>query len=136
MSTSFREASLAQLTATTIGLQGIQDFSTDGTPVGGVAFIRVAQANNPNLDPEESDNINVGLIWSPNDNFNLKLDYWAIDYTDLITIESAQGKVIANPLDPDVKRTVGGTLTGVTTCLLYTSPSPRDAHESRMPSSA
>ena len=23
-----------------------------------------------------------------------------------------------------------------TTCLLYTSPSPRDAHESRMPSSA
>ena len=100
LSTSFREASLAQLTATTIGLQGIQDFSTDGTPVGGVAFIRVAQANNPNLDPEESDNLNIGLIWSPNDNFNLKLDYWAIDYTDLITIESAQGKVIANPLDP------------------------------------
>mgnify|MGYP003684062523 CR=1 FL=1 len=25
---------------------------------------------------------------------------------------------------------------GVKTCLLYTSPSPRDAHESRMPSSA
>ena len=24
----------------------------------------------------------------------------------------------------------------VSTCLLYTSPSPRDAHESRMPSSA
>ena len=24
----------------------------------------------------------------------------------------------------------------ITTCLLYTSPSPRDAHESRMPSSA
>ena len=25
---------------------------------------------------------------------------------------------------------------GITSCLLYTSPSPRDAHESRMPSSA
>ena len=25
---------------------------------------------------------------------------------------------------------------GIITCLLYTSPSPRDAHESRMPSSA
>ena len=24
----------------------------------------------------------------------------------------------------------------ITSCLLYTSPSPRDAHESRMPSSA
>ena len=33
---------------------------------------------------------------------------------------------------------VGGNLTAenIKTCLLYTSPSPRDAHESRMPSSA
>ena len=28
------------------------------------------------------------------------------------------------------------TLHGAESCLLYTSPSPRDAHESRMPSSA
>ena len=27
-------------------------------------------------------------------------------------------------------------LNGIGSCLLYTSPSPRDAHESRMPSSA
>ena len=115
LSTSFREPSLSQLTSTTIGLQGIQDFDTDGNPVGGTAFIRIAQSNNPNLEPEESDNLNVGLIWSPNDNFNLKLDYWAIDYTDLITIESAQGKVIADPNDPDVKRTIDGSLIGVNT---------------------
>ena len=30
----------------------------------------------------------------------------------------------------------GGMLASVMVCLLYTSPSPRDAHESRMPSSA
>ena len=29
-----------------------------------------------------------------------------------------------------------GSFTGFSACLLYTSPSPRDAHESRMPSSA
>ena len=29
-----------------------------------------------------------------------------------------------------------GVNTALFTCLLYTSPSPRDAHESRMPSSA
>ena len=29
-----------------------------------------------------------------------------------------------------------GNWPGTRTCLLYTSPSPRDAHESRMPSSA
>ena len=31
---------------------------------------------------------------------------------------------------------VNSVITGIGTCLLYTSPSPRDAHESRMPSSA
>ena len=31
---------------------------------------------------------------------------------------------------------VGWGLVGLCPCLLYTSPSPRDAHESRMPSSA
>ena len=30
----------------------------------------------------------------------------------------------------------GNTISVVNTCLLYTSPSPRDAHKSRMPSSA
>jgi iron complex outermembrane receptor protein len=114
-STSFREASLAQLTSTTIGLQGIQDFNVDGSPKGGTTFIRIAQANNPNLNPEESDNMNIGAIWKPTDRLSMKLDYWAIDYTDVITIESAQGKVAANPNDPDVKRTSTGTLTGVTT---------------------
>ena len=114
-STSFREASLAQLTSTTIGLQGIQDFNADGSPKGGTTFIRIAQANNPNLNPEESDNMNIGAMWKPTDRLSMKLDYWAIDYTDVITIESAQGKVAANPNDPDVKRTSGGTLTGVTT---------------------
>jgi len=114
-STSFREASLAQLTSTTIVLQGIQDYNTDGSPKGGTTFIRIAQANNPNLDAEESDNMNIGAIWRPTDKLSMKLDYWAIEYSDVITIESAQGKVAANPNDPDVKRTTGGTLTGVTT---------------------
>ncbi|MDA9020889.1 TonB-dependent receptor [Gammaproteobacteria bacterium] len=114
-STSFREASLAQLTSTNISLQGIQDYNADGSAKGGTAFIRIAQANNPNLAPEESENMNIGAMWNPTDKLSMKLDYWAIDYTNVITIESAQGKVAANPLDSDVKRTAGGTLTGVTT---------------------
>jgi len=114
-STSFREASLAQLTSTVISLQGIQDFTAAGAPKGGTAFIRIAQANNPNLDPEESENMNIGAIWTPTDKLAMKLDYWAIDYTNVITMESAQGIVIATPNAPAVKRTSGGTLTGVTT---------------------
>ena len=114
-STSFREASLAQLYSSGVGLQGIQDFTVDGAPKGGTTFIRIAQDGNPNLSPEESDNFNVGAIWRPQSNLEFKLDYWSIDYSDVITIESAQGIVAANPLDPKVKRTIDGTLIGVTT---------------------
>lgn len=110
VSTSFREPSLAQLSVTQVGLQGIVDAGSASQ-----TFVRIAQANNPDLEPEEAVNMNFGAIWSPSDNLNVKLDYWNIDYSDLITVESAQGKVDADPNDPDVKRALDGTLIGVTT---------------------
>ena len=115
LSTSFREASLSQLYASGVGLQGIQDFNVDGTPKGGTTFIRIAQDGNANLSPEESENFNIGAIWRPQSNLELKLDYWSIDYSDVITIESAQGIVTASPFAKAVKRTIDGTLVGVTT---------------------
>ena len=113
-STSFREPSLSQLYSGQVSLQGIQDYF-EGSPKGGTTFIRIAQNGNDGLSPEESENINLGIVWSPKDNLSFKMDYWAIDYSNVITIESPQGKVINNPLDSDVKRTVDGTLIGVTT---------------------
>ena len=62
------------------------------------------------------------------------------DFVDLSNLSEAQlygmgktpaaalGSVRKKPTDSDIKQLVS--------CLLYTSPSPRDAHESRMPSSA
>jgi iron complex outermembrane receptor protein len=115
VSTSFREPSLSQLFTSGVGLQGIQDYNTDGSAKGGTVFIRIAQAGNMNLKPEEADNMNVGIIWSPTDNFEAKLDYWMVDYTNVITIESAQGIVSRTPNSSKVQRTIDGTLTGVTT---------------------
>ena len=115
VSTSFREPSLAQLYSDTVGLQGIQDFDEDGNTVGQATFIRIAQAGSTALKPEEADNLNVGIIWYPTDNFEAKLDYWMVDYTDVITIESAQGIVSRTPNSSKVQRTTDGTLTGVTT---------------------
>ena len=115
VSTSFREPSLSQLNQSSVGLQGIQDFDTSGNPVGQPSFIRIAQAYSTDLIPEESTNMNLGAIWTPNDQLSVKFDYWSIDYRDVITIESAQGKVIADPEGPDVVRLVDGTLIGVTT---------------------
>jgi iron complex outermembrane receptor protein len=115
LSTSFREASLAQLNSSGVGLQGIQDYNADGTAKGGTVFIRIATVNNVALEPEESDNMNMGLIWYPSDELEMKLDYWTIDYTNVITIENAQGLVRLTPFADAVKRTEGGTLVGVTT---------------------
>tara|TARA_S200000501_G_scaffold378800_1_gene443777 strand:- start:17187 stop:19826 length:2640 start_codon:yes stop_codon:yes gene_type:complete len=114
LSSSFREPSLSQLYSGQVGLQGIQDYS-NGVPKGGTSFIRIAQNGNNSLSPEESENLNLGILWTPTESFDLKLDYWAIDYSNVITIESAQGKVINDPLNQDIKRTVDGTLVGVTT---------------------
>ena len=114
LSSSFREPSLSQLYSGQVGLQGIQDY-LNGVPKGGTSFIRIAQNGNNSLFPEESKNLNLGILWIPNESFDLKLDYWVIDYSNVITIESAQGKVINDPLNPDIKRTVDGTLIGVTT---------------------
>ena len=44
------------------------------------------------------------------------------------------GRPLPPNAGPDVPHTM--ITTSVRGCLLYTSPSPRDAHESRMPSSA
>jgi len=115
ISTSFREAALHQKYASSVGLQGIQDFDVNGNPVGATVFIRIAQNANENLSPEEAENLNIGLVWDPTDSFKLTMDYWAVDYEDVITIESAQGKVLADPLQSDVKRNASGDLIGVTT---------------------
>lgn len=113
-SSSFRDPSLAQKFASSVSLEGIQDFDVNGNTVGNPTFIRIAQNANENLDPEQANNYNLGAVWTPTDALRLVADYWRVDYTDVITLESAQGKVIANPLSADVKRTPGGTLTGVT----------------------
>ena len=115
VSTSFREPSLYQLNQSSVGLQGIQDFDSAGNPVGNPSFIRITQAHDASLMPEESTNVNIGAIWTPNDQLSVKFDYWSVDYEDVVTIESAQGKVIADPNGPDVLRLVDGTLIGVTT---------------------
>ena len=114
-STSFREPSLSQLNQSSVSLQGIQDFDASGNAVGQPSFIRIAQAFSTELIPEESTNLNFGAVWTPNDQLSMKFDYWSIDYQDVITIESAQGKVIADPSGADVVRLVDGTLIGVTT---------------------
>ncbi|MFT5612610.1 MAG: iron complex outermembrane receptor protein, partial [Polaribacter sp.] len=114
-STSFREPSLSQLNATQVSLQGIQDFNADGTAKRGLSFIRVSSKGTPTLKPEESENFNLGLIFTPTENLELKLDYWRVDYSDLITQQSAQGLIQQDINGPNIVRTPGGSLIGINT---------------------
>jgi len=43
--------------------------------------------NNPDLKPETADTWGVGLLWSPNEDVDLSVDYWAIDYENIIGID-------------------------------------------------
>ena len=59
-----------------------------------------------------------------------------IEELEVISLDQAYGRIAGETLlsKVDLPSTQNAAVDGY--CLLYTSPSPRDAHESRMPSSA
>lgn len=113
-STSFREPSLVQIYSDLVALEALQDYDASGNTVGGTQFVRVAVASNKNLKPEESDNINLGAIWRPNPQTSLSVDYWMVDYNDVITKENPQGKLRSDPTSDDIVRSLG-VIVGLTT---------------------
>ena len=109
MSTAFREPSLVQQYNVGTSLQGLVD------PLSGSSsalFVRVRSEGTIDLKPETSTNTNLGLVYSPTDNLNLRLDWWQFEYEDVITIENAQGKLDADPNGESVSR-VNGVLNGM-----------------------
>ena len=111
MSTAFREASLIQQFNRGTSLQGL----VDPLAGSGALFIRVLTEGNRDLKPETSTNTNLGVVWTPSDNFNMRVDWWQFDYEDVITIENAQGKLNTDPNGPDIRRNDSGQLQGVST---------------------
>lgn len=111
VSTAFREASLVQQNNRSTSLQGL----VDPLGGGGALFIRVLTEGDSDLEPETSTNTNLGVVWTPSDNFDMRLDWWQFDYENVITIENAQGKLSADPNGPDIRRNDSGQLQGVST---------------------
>jgi iron complex outermembrane receptor protein len=107
-SSAFREPSLVQLYNQGTSLQGLVDAGSTSA-----LFVRVNARGNTNLEPETSTNFNVGAIYDVTDNLSVRVDYWSFEYEDVITIENAQGKILANPNGPDILRDDAGTLNGV-----------------------
>ena len=112
-STTFRAPTLHQRFNQETNLIPFSD-----VPVGGgspsTGFKAAETTGNPNLKPEEATTFNVGLVVEGTENLRFTLDYWNIDFDDVIAIENGQTKVtIENTLcvnrtpdcrDPDIFR--------------------------------
>jgi outer membrane receptor protein involved in Fe transport len=113
VSTTFRAPTLHQRFNQETNLISFSDIPKGGgSPATG--FKAADTAGNPLLSPESATTFNVGLVLAGTENFSLTLDYWNIDFEDVIAVENAQTKVtIENTLcldrtpdcrDPDIFR--------------------------------
>jgi outer membrane receptor protein involved in Fe transport len=112
-STTFRAPTLHQRFNQETNLIPFSDVPKGGgSPSTG--FKAADTTGNPNLVPETATTFNVGLVVEGTENLRFTLDYWNIDFEDVIAIENGQTKVtIENTLcvdrtpdcrDPDIIR--------------------------------
>ncbi len=58
--------------------------------IGGDAIqARASLTGNPNLKPETSDSWTLGFTWEATDRFTMDLNYWNVDFKNLVTQEDA-----------------------------------------------
>ncbi len=124
--TSFRAPTLYQ---TNVGGQTIRPVafdpfnnnpaSTCDVTAAGIIFPSSVAVGNPDLKPEDAENVNAGVVFRPTERLSLSLDYWRFDIDDVVIKESLQQILnndclddgIAN--DPRVKRGPGGVVRSV-----------------------
>ena len=71
------------------------------------------------------------------DNFDMIKDFLTPKEILVEEVDSNNSKIVLEPLERGFGHTLGNALRRIIlSCLLYTSPSPRDPWKSRMPSSA
>jgi iron complex outermembrane receptor protein len=95
--TGFKAPSLPELYSGDIRL-----FDSVFDPVTGApAEVNVISGGSPDLDAEESNNYNLGMVWDINNAWDLSLDYWRIDNDDAVSTPSAQFFVNNESAYPD-----------------------------------
>ncbi len=95
--TGFKAPSLPELYSGDIRL-----FDSVFDPVTGAPTeVNVVSGGNPDLDAEESNNYNLGLVWDINNAWDLGLDYWRIDNDNAVTAPRPQFFVNNETAYPD-----------------------------------
>jgi iron complex outermembrane recepter protein len=111
-STAFRAPSLAH----SVGNQsssGVAQTVDPLDPNDQGTFRVINTIANPDLEPEESTNINIGATWNPLDSLTLSLDYWSFEFENQVTAESATQVIQADPNGPNLIRDSSGKLLAV-----------------------
>ncbi len=74
----------------------------DGSSQDGYCFAQYNQTNfgsNPDLKPEESESMSIGVVFSPTDTMTIGLDLWDVEITDVIDSLSASDMVYEESID-------------------------------------
>ncbi|QJR81067.1 TonB-dependent receptor [Alteromonas pelagimontana] len=111
-STAFRAPSLAH----SVGNQtssGVSQTVDPLDPNDNGTFRVVNTISNPDLEPEESTNINIGLTWMMTEDLTMSLDHWRFDFENQVTAESASQVIQSDPNGPKLIRDADGRLLAV-----------------------
>lgn len=124
ISTSFRSPTVYQQFGQGTALVQV----TDPARGGATAFIASRSVGNPELDPETSTAINLGLSWEPVDNFQVDVDYFDFSFKDVIIPENPQSIINADPTGSQVIRSGGDTGTIIRVNSNYVNASSVDTN--------
>ncbi len=89
MSTTFRAPTLHQRFNRETALIPLTDVPKGGgTPSTG--YKGAESSGNPDLQPESATTYNLGVVFTPIENASVTIDYWNIDFKDVIGVETPQ----------------------------------------------
>ena len=111
-STAFRAPSLAH----SVGNQsssGVSQTIDPLDPNDNGTFRVINTIANPDLEPEESTNVNIGMTWTVTDELTTSLDYWSFEFENQVTAETATQVIERDPNGPDLIRDADGRLLAV-----------------------
>lgn len=87
-STSFRAPSLAQagagVTLSSFSVPCDELPQACGGDDSGAVVVNTELFGNPSLEPEEAENIGLGLLWQITPDADITVDYWSIDHENLV----------------------------------------------------
>ncbi len=93
----------SQLVSSVVDTRQCQEAGNDPTdPRCQPVAVNQTIQGGPDLSPETSDNLNIGVVWTPLDSLTLSLDYWSIELDDQVANLASQTVVDLEAADANL----------------------------------